>query len=45
MKFGQFIDNNRAIFPEHSCRKCGEETSPEPFFEKSNVSNISGSTV
>ena len=35
MKFNQLIEcNMRKIFLEKSCTKCGEETSPRPFYEK-----------
>ena len=36
VKFGQLIEHNmRNIFLEKSYTKCGEETSPRPFFKKS----------
>ena len=36
MKFGQLVEYNmRNIFIERSYTKCGTETSPRPFFEKS----------
>ena len=35
LKFGQLIEcHMRNIFPEKSCTKCGEETSPRPFSKK-----------
>ena len=35
MKYGQLIEcNMRNIFREKSYTKCGEETSPRPFFWK-----------
>ena len=38
MKFGQFIEcNMRNIFPEKSYTKCGRETIPGPFSEKSKL--------
>ena len=37
MKFGQLIECNMTkIFVEKSYTKCGEESSPKPFSEKSN---------
>ena len=39
IKFGQLIEcNMRNIFLEKSCTKCGGETSPRPFSEKSKLS-------
>ena len=39
MKFGQLIGYNlRNIFLERSYTKCGGETSPRPFSEKSKLS-------
>ena len=39
MKFGQLMEyNKRNIFLQKMCRKCGGETIPRPFFEKSNLS-------
>ena len=39
MKFGQLIEYNmRNIFLEKSYTKCGGETSPRPFSEKSKLS-------
>ena len=39
MKFGQLIEcNMRNIFLEKSYTKCGGETSPRPFSEKSKLS-------
>ena len=39
MKFGQLIEcKKRKSFLEKSYTKCGEETSPKPFFKKSKLS-------
>ena len=39
MKFGQLIKYNmRNIFAEKPCTKCGGETIPRPFSEKSKLS-------
>ena len=39
MEFDQLIEYNmRKIFIEKSCSKCGGETFPRPFFEKSKLS-------
>ena len=44
MKFGQLIENNmRNIVLEKSCTKCGGETIPRPFSQKSKLSIMSGS--
>ena len=45
MKFGQLIEYNRKIFVENLYTKCGGETIPGPFLEKSKLSIISGSIV
>ena len=39
MKFGQLMEYKmRNIFLEKSCKKCGIEISPRPFFKKSKLS-------
>ena len=39
MKLGQLLEHNlRNVFLEESRTKCGEETIPRPFFEKSKLS-------
>ena len=38
MKFGQLMEYNRNIFLEKSCKKCGIEISPRPFFKNSKLS-------